>query len=253
MAVIVETRERLAVIRMDDGKANAMNPEFFAALNRAFDEVSDAAAVILMGARSFFSGGLDLPLLAALDRASLEKLYDDLHDTMMRLFLFRAPVVAAVNGHAIAGGCILAFQADLRLMAEGSSKIGLNEIQLGLALPPFVVETFRGRLVPGALERMSAEGPLFSPREALAIGLVDEVVAPGELESRAVERARQLAAFPPAAFAESKRLLRAPAVLRIAEARRQDASRWVDLWFSSEAQRRIGDVVARLAAKKPAS
>ncbi len=172
---------------------------------------------------------------------------------MMRLFLFPKPVVAAVNGHAIAGGCILAFQADLRLMAEGSFKIGLNEIQLGLALPPFVVETFRGRLVPGALERMSSEGPLFSSEEALTISLVDEVVAPAELENRAFERASQLATLPSAAFAESKRLLREPTARRIEESRRKDADRWIDLWFSPDAQRRIGDVVARLAAKKSAS
>ena len=248
----VELRDRLAIVRMDDGKANAMNPEFFADFNRALDRAAGSAAVVLTGARSFFSGGLDLPRLAVLDRGRLEALYDQLHETMMRLFQFPAPVVAAVNGHAIAGGCILAFQADFRVMAEGSFKIGLNEIQLGLALPPFVVETFRGRLAAGALEKMSTEGPLFSPAEALAIGLVDEIVAPADLETRALELASRLASLPSAAIAESKRLVRGPAVSRVAESRGRDAKRWIDLWFSPDARQRIGDVVARLAAKKPA-
>ena len=162
------------------------------------------------------------------------------------MFLLPAPVVAAINGHAIAGGCILAFQCDSRLMAGGSFKIGLNEARLGLALPAFVVETFRGRLAPGALERMILEGPLFSPEEAANAGLVDEVVPAPELEVRAVEKARQLASVPVAAFAESKRLLREEVSVRAEKGRREDSRRWIDLWFSPEAQRRIGEVVAKL-------
>jgi enoyl-CoA hydratase len=247
--ILIEREGEVAVLRMDDGKANAMNPDFFAALEKGIDEAAGAGALVLTGARNFFSGGLDLPFLAAQTRDRLEEIYDSLHSAMMRLFLFPTPVVAAINGHAIAGGCILAFQSDSRLMARGSFRIGLNEAQLGLPLPAFVVETFRGRLAPGALERMTLEGPLFSPEEAVEIGLVDEVVPAPELEARAVERAKHLASVPDAAFAESKRLLREEASVRAERGRKEESRRWIDLWFSPQAQRRIGEVVAKLKKK----
>ncbi len=234
---------------MDDGKANAMNPDFFADLGRALDASTGAGALVLTGARSFFSGGLDLPFLAGLSRERIEEIYGTLHSTMMRLFLLPVPVVAAVNGHAIAGGCVLAFQSDARLMAGGDFKIGLNEVRLGLSLPAFVVETFRGRLSPRALERVILEGTLHSPEEAAAVGLVDEVVPGEELISRAMARARDLASVPKSAFAESKRLLRGDAARRAEEGRREDARVWIDVWFSSDAQRQVGEVVAKLKGK----
>lgn len=242
----LERNGEVAILRMDDGKANAMNPRFFSDLEKGMADARDAGALVLIGARSFFSGGLDLPFLAPLERARIEEIYEALHGSMMRLFSFPAPVVAAINGHAIAGGCVLAFQSDARVMAQGSFKIGLNETQLGLALPAFVVETFRGRLAPGVFERTILEGPLYSPDLALTAGLVDEVAAAPELEGRAVERARQLASIPREAFAESKRLIRAAAVERSERARREDSRQWIDLWFSPAAQRRIGELVAKL-------
>lgn len=242
----VETRGDVAVLRMDDGKANAMNPEFFAGLERGMAEARDAGALVLTGAGKFFSGGLDLPFLAPLARPRIVEIYEALHGTMMRLFSFPAPVVAAINGHAIAGGCILALQSDARVMAQGSFKIGLNEAQLGLAMPAFVVETLRGRFAPGVFERTILEGPLYSPEQALAAGLVDEVAAALELEGRAIERAGQLASVPREAFAESKRLIRAVAVERAEKGRKEDARHWIDLWFSPAAQRRITELVAKL-------
>ena len=242
----IDREGEIAALRMDDGKANAMNPEFFGALERAIDAASGARAIVLTGARSFFSGGLDLPFLASQPRERIEEIYESLHSTMMRLFLLPVPVVAAINGHAVAGGCILAFQSDARLMAEGELRIGLNEARLGLSLPAFVVETFRGRLPARSLERIVLEGSLFSPAEALDVGLVDGVVPAGDLFDRATARARDLASIPARAFAESKRLLRSEASRRAEEGRRDDARLWIDLWFSPAAQDRIGEIVAKL-------
>ena len=244
--ITVEKRGEVAVLRMDDGKANAMNPPFFSGLDRALTDARDAGALVLVGSGSFFSGGLDLPYLAPLGRPEIEAIYEALHGTMMRLFQFPAPVVAAVNGHAIAGGCILAMQSDARTMARGNFKIGLNEAQLGLAMPAFVVETLRGRLPSGSFERTILEGPLYSPEQALAAGLVDEIEETSQLEARAVERAARLASVPREAFAESKRLIRAVAVERAEKGRKDDARHWIDLWFAPPARRRIEEVVARL-------
>lgn len=242
----VERSGEVAVLRMDDGKANAMNHEFFAALDRGMSEARDAGALVVTGAGKFFSGGLDLPFLAPLARPRIEEIYEALHGAMMRLFSFPAPVVAAVNGHAIAGGCILALQADARVMAQGNFKFGLNEAQLGLAMPAFVVETLRGRLAPGVFERTILEGPLYSPEQARAAGLVDELAVAPDLEKRAMERAFELASVPREAFAESKRLIRAVAAERAEKGRKEDARHWIDLWFSPPAQRRIGEIVAKL-------
>ncbi|MGH9442686.1 MAG: enoyl-CoA hydratase-related protein [Thermoanaerobaculia bacterium] len=242
----VEKDGEIAVLRMDDGKANAMQERFFADLDRAFDGAAGAAAVVVAGNGKFFSGGLDLPALSAAGRAEVEKALEHLHRTMMRIFLWPAPVVCAVNGHAIAGGCVLALQGDVRLMADGAFKIGLNEVNLGVGLPVFVFETLRCQVSPALLRRIALEGMLFAPPEALDAGLIDAVVPPGDILRAAVEKARSLSEIPPGAYAQVKGLLRNSAAEAIDRAFERNSREWVELWFSSEAQGRIGEIVAKL-------
>ena len=155
------------------------------------------------------------------------------------------PVVAAVNGHAIAGGCVLVQQADVRVMAAGKFKIGLNETRIGVGLPSAVVETLRFH-APGSFLPVALEGGLFDPDEALRLGLVDEVA--DDAEARALERARELAEIPAAAYAQVKAALRAPFVER-AEVEHEEALEWwLDTWESAAAQKRIGEVVAKLGS-----
>jgi enoyl-CoA hydratase len=247
--ISVEDRGGVALVRMDDGKANAMQQRFLEDFDRALASAEKADAVVVIGARKIFSAGLDLPALVELSRPAIEALMEHFHETMRRTFLWPAPVVAAVNGHAIAGGCVLAMQADRRVMAEGDAKIGINEVQLGLPLPVVVIETFRAQLSPAQLARTAQEGTLFSPAEALEAGIVHATAPADSVEERALATARNLASVGRPAFSAVKGDLRRPAADALDRGRSDDGRAWLDVWFSDPARRRIGEVVARLKSR----
>ena len=248
----IETQGGVAVLRMQAGKANAINPRFLELLEGCLEELSRArpSALVLTGDARSFSAGLDLPALIDLGTGELTGFIRRFSDTMLRVFALPFPVVAAVNGHAIAGGCVLALQTDVRVMASGESRIGLNEVRLGLGLPVAVVETLRCQVPATSLLQVAAEGGLFLPEEALALGLVHEVVDPGQLLARAHQRASLLAALPPLAFAQVKASLRRPALACIAASAETDTADWVATFHAPAAQALLRDAVARLTRKR---
>lgn len=241
----------VAVLGMQAGKANAINPRFLDLLEGCLDELTAAppGALVLTGEGRSFSAGLDLPSLIDLGEAALTDFILRFSATMLRVFTLPFPVVAAVNGHAIAGGCVLALQADVRLMASGESRIGLNEVQLGIGLPAAVVETLRCQVPASSLSPLAAEGGLFLAEEALRLGLVHGVVEPSGLLLQARARAAALAALPPSAFAQVKAALRRPALANIEASAATDAAGWVATFHSPAAQRLLHAAVARLTKK----
>jgi enoyl-CoA hydratase len=242
----------VALLRMSAGKANAINPRFLEVLGTLLDELEAAppGALVLTGEGRAFSAGLDLPALIDFDAPSLTAFIRRFSDTMLRVFRLPWPVVAAVNGHAIAGGCVLALQADERLMAQGEARIGLNEVRLGIGLPAAVVETLRFQVPGRSLVRIAAEGGLFSAEEALTLGLVDEVVGASALLQRALERAAALAAIPSLAFAQVKASLRRPVLERLKANEALDAASWVATFQAPAAQKLLRDVVFQLTKKR---
>lgn len=179
----IERVNEVALLRMEAGKANAIGPTFLHALEALLDEVqaSGARALVLTGYDRYFSAGLDLPSLVSLDRPALAEFIGAFGRTMLRLFALPLPLVAAINGHAVAGGCVIALQADHRIMADRDCRIGLNEAQLGLGLPSVVTETLRSQVPAWALRPIALEGRLFAPHEARGLELVNEVVPEREL------------------------------------------------------------------------
>ena len=238
----------VAILRIRGTKANSMTPEMVDVLGATIGKVleSDARSLVLTGEGKFFSAGLALPALVGLGRPELRAFMRSFGRTMRTLFASPKPVVAAINGHAIAGGAVLALQCDVRIAAAGDQRIGLNEVQLGIALPTSVMEPLRFAVAAKHLAEVALEGRLYSPAEALAVGLVDAVVPPGELEAVAIARARALGAIPPAAFATTKESLRRPVLEAIARNEESDAERWLDTWFSDDAQERLRATVAKL-------
>jgi enoyl-CoA hydratase len=236
----------VARIRLESGKANAMSAQLLDVIERAFDEFegSDARAAIVTGYDRYFSAGLALPGLIDLDRATMTRFIVRFDAVMERVLRCPRPIVAAVNGHAIAGGCVLMLQADWRIGAAGDFKIGLNEVQLGIGLPAIVFETLRLRVPPSSLAPIALEGPLFSPQKAQELGLLDELVPSHELETRALAKAQTLAAVPAEAFAQVKAQLRAPALQAVA--RDPATESWLDTWFSPAAQQRLRAIVDKL-------
>jgi len=240
------------LLRMRAGKANAIGPAWLDRMETLLDDAlaARARALVITGYEGFFSAGLDLPALDALDEQAMGAFMTGFSRTMLRIFELPMPVVAAVNGHAIAGGCVLALQADVRIGASADFRIGLNEVQLGIGLPAVVLESLRAQLPPPSLLPIALEGRLFPPEEALSVGLLHEVLPADRLEQRAVARAMELGALPPSGFATVKRGLRGPVAQRVRELASQDASRWSETWLSDEAKERRRRAIERLSRKK---
>ncbi|MGH7268213.1 MAG: enoyl-CoA hydratase/isomerase family protein, partial [Candidatus Rokuibacteriota bacterium] len=205
----------VAAVRLACGKANALNARSLAALAAALDEAEkeDARAVVLTGYDRFFSSGLDLVSLYELDRPAMDAFVRDFDRVLLRVFAFPCPVVAAVNGHAVAGGCILALACDTRLVAAGDGRIGLNEILLGLPFPASALEIARHAVPAPSLDSVLYGGTLYDPEAALAHGLADGV-CPADVVAEAREVAEGLAERPAGAFRTIKASLKAPALDR---------------------------------------
>jgi len=246
--VAVEDRDGVAVLTLDRPKANAFSPELVAGLSAALTAHEGARAVVLASSLpGMFSAGWDLPLLVDRDRDAMEEFVGAYCDLVRQLFVFGPPVVAALPGHAIAGGLIFAMAADERIVAEGSAKFGLSEVILGVSVPQCLMEPFRHVVGPRAMERLAATGENVDVAKALAMGLVDRAVPKDQLLDAAVERARFLAGLSAPAYAAIKRRSRSAAVARFDAARDHDP--FLDLWFSEAAKVRIHDMVARLKGR----
>ena len=210
-----EVSDKVAQITLDDGKVNAMALPFFEGLNAALDraERERLGAVVIAGRPGVFSAGLDLKLLPTLPPAELARTLRAFGRTMLRVFTFPIPTVAAMSGHAIAGGAMLAFACDLRLMAEGPFRLHLNEVAIGLAFPSWALALAQAAIPPRWHTEAILHARAYAPDEALERHMVHEVVRPAE---RVVEEARAaaapLAALDQAAYAVSKARHRAMAV-----------------------------------------
>jgi enoyl-CoA hydratase len=243
--VRVEAREGIALVTLDRAPANAFVPELVEGLRRAFAESSEARAVLLSSALpNLFSAGWDLPTVVHFDREQMGRFVDSYCDLVREVFAFGAPVLAALSGHAIAGGLILAAAADERYAAEGKALFGLSEVALSVPVPACLLEVFRHAIGARATERLAAAGENCSAQGAVSIGLADRALEPEELPARAWERIRFLADRPARAHAAIKRRIRAEALERFDQSRRDDP--FLDCWFGAEAQKRIGELVAKL-------
>jgi enoyl-CoA hydratase len=243
----IERQGEVALLRLENGKANAISPQFADRLETMLSQLGDARAAVITGQGSAFCAGLDLPSLVGLNRAQMRSFIFRFDNLMMRVFELPIPLVAAINGHAVAGGCVLALQADVRIAVDrDTARIGLNETQLGIGLPSLVVESLRWQLPGPSLAAIALEGRLFSPREALQVGLLHQVAPENELLPQALERASALAALPPAGVRMVKESLRRPGAVASRANEAAEAERWLETWFAPESQRRLGETVARL-------
>jgi enoyl-CoA hydratase len=241
----------IAVLRVSHGKVNALDIELCRHITRRLEELgtSSAQAVVLTGQGGIFSAGVDL--IRVLDGGAgylrdflpvLRKLFDV-------VFFYPKPVVAAVNGHAIAGGCVLACAADQRVMARGSGRIGVTELLVGLPFPAIALEIMRFTAVPAYFREVIFGGGRY-PAEAAAIrGLVDKVVDPEALLASAVEVAQSLASLSPAAFALTKSQTRQPVLDELQRYARGFDTAVDEIWLAPESASRIRDYVSRTFKK----
>lgn len=202
--VTYELNERIATIRMDDGKVNAFSIPMLEALHAAFDQAEhDQAVVVLRGRDNYFSAGFDINVFAEGSERVLEMLR--LGATLAeRVLSFGTPVVTACTGHAIAAGAFLPLVADMRIGTEGQFQIGLNEVKIGLTVPWFVIEIARQRLHPALFDRAVVNATMFRPEDAVTAGFLDRVVSACELGAASLQAARELATLDPTAHAATK-------------------------------------------------
>ncbi|MGB0652113.1 MAG: enoyl-CoA hydratase/isomerase family protein [Thermoplasmatota archaeon] len=233
----VEQQGDVAVVHIEGGKANAMNPAMLEALDGCLDQVeqANARAMVLTGYERFFSAGLDLASLHELDRHGMAQMMERFDAVMRRLFTWPGPVVAAVNGHAIAGGLVLALQADERYCANTKLSLCLKEVVLGVGLPSAVIEPLRLAVAPPHLVPLALEGRSYDPSEGVACGLIQQVVAQDRLVGMAVKRAQELADLPGLGFAHIKEGLRRRALADWEASADASLDLWLDTWFHPRA------------------
>jgi enoyl-CoA hydratase len=217
--IVREDRGAVAVLRMQRGKVSALDVELLEAIREATSELraEGPRGVVLTGTGSSFSAGLDLTRLSEGSGDYLARLLPLLHEVILGLFTFPRPVVAAVNGHAIAGGFVLACTADYRVVVDEGARLGVTELPVGVPFPPAPLEMVRTVLGTAGAREIVYSGRLFGPEEARRLGYADELAPSEEVVDRAVAVAEAWGSTTPAAFELTKRQLQAPTVARLRE------------------------------------
>lgn len=239
-----ELDDGILTLRLAHGKASALDVELLEALGREIQELQGARAVIVTGTGSIFSAGVDLFRIVEGGQAYVDRFVPLLSDFVRAMFALPVPVVAAVNGHAIAGGGVMTLAADYRVMAEGNGRIGVPELLVGVPFPAAALEVVRFAVPPSHVQALIYTGRTLLPAEAHAAGLVDEVVAADALQARAREVAAQLAALSPDVFRMTKQHVRAETLARMDAAAAYDRAA-LALWGAPETHARIRDYVQR--------
>jgi 3-hydroxyacyl-CoA dehydrogenase/enoyl-CoA hydratase/3-hydroxybutyryl-CoA epimerase len=247
----------IVTLTLDDptASANTMNEIYqesmAAAVQRLYDEVDSVTGVVIASAKkTFFAGGNLKNMVQATkdDAGSVFAMGEAVKAGLRRLEQFPRPVVAAVNGAAVAGGCILALAADHRVLRRGAP-IGLNEVKVGVPLPWSVTVLLRASVPASALGRIALLGRNFTDDEALAVGLADEIAAADGFEEACLARLAEFTEKDARALATTKRWLREPMIEDMKEHEPERVRVFLDGWFSPATQQRIRATVASLSKK----
>ena len=253
-AIRIEKQGPLAVLRLDKPRGNAIDEGLVDEMTAACSQLDADTAVrgvLLASAHpKLFCPGLDLVGLLEYDRPAMQRFMGKFSGMVWQLYGLRKPVVAAVGGHAIAGGCILALAADHRVLARGGVQIGLNEVRIGVPLPWSVAVMLRSAITPGALARVALLGRNFADDEALSAGLADELADAAGFEDFCLRRLEEFAEKDPRGVGATKAWLRADALSQMQRDEGRLSKEWLDAWFSEATRARIREIVAGLGKAK---
>lgn len=241
-------RDGHAIVRLSRGRANPLNAELVNELRDTLKQLQQDDAVkgmLLTGSEGFFSAGLDVIELYGYDEPTMRQFWYDFNALVSEMTSFDKPLVCAITGHSPAGGCLLSICADYRVMTEGKYRIGLNEIPVGITIPPTIFNLYAFWLGHGTAYRALAEGRLFSTTEAHAVGLADELTPADQTESRAYEKLAQYTAFLPDVWRQSKRNMRARLLkdLHLAD---EVAEQSLAQWWKPESRAVLKGIVEQL-------
>jgi enoyl-CoA hydratase/carnithine racemase len=247
--ILVEYRDKVAILKLNRDLTNALNLKLVNQLAENLQKMKDDSNVhsLVLGSSNekFFSIGFDIPELFELARKDFRVFYQAFNRVCMDLYTLPKPTIAAITGHAIAGGCILALCCDYRFIAEGRKLMGLNEIKLGIPVPypgdcilQHVTGTRNAREIAGI-------GKFYHPEELLQMGMVDQVLPLKQVLSKSIEKAKLLGALPHEAFRMIKRnrveIAEAQVLTRLAEKEQF----FIECWYSDEARERLEEAIKK--------
>jgi Delta3-Delta2-enoyl-CoA isomerase len=233
---------RLLVVTISRGKANALNSSVVEELHLVFQDAEqsdDIRGVVLASDRpKFFSAGFDVVEVFSYDRQTMHTFFGRFMDLYERMLRFPKPLVAAVSGHAYAGGAVLALACDARVMARGDFGFALNEINLGIVLPPGMIRMVAQAVGATGAREMVVGGQTLTSQRALELGLAVETADPNDTLARSKAQAEELAAKPPAAFKAIKRLFLESTGQHPVGNDREWLDQFIEYWFSAECMER---------------
>src|SRR4051812_2416801 len=235
-------KDGIAEVRLERGPVNALEDQIVEELSTCFrqnGEDEQVRAIVLTGSGKFFSFGFDIPRFLSHPRESFAAYLTRFTTLYREIFSHPKPVVAAINGHAVAGGCMLAIACDARIMAQGKAKIGLNEIGFGSSVFAGSVAMLVCCVGPRRAQDILYGGKLYPSEEALALGLIDAIAGEPELPGTAHDLARTLGSRDPAAFRSIKSMLRRPVLEEMLAREPESIREFVDIWYSERIRKNL--------------
>lgn len=248
-----QTTDNIAYIGLDRGKSNAMHLEMIQELQDELVKAKESPtieAIILHGKEGFFSSGLDLITLYGYDEAQMKAFWEAFIDLIYTLAALPKPVVASITGHSPAGGCVLALCCDYRIMAEGEYIIGLNEVPVGIVVPSGIFELYSFWIGHATAYRNLLEGKLLPPADALAIGLLDEVVPADRIQTFATRKAKSWTQFDRHAWGATKLNLRQELLAKVKENKAEAIEQVLTQWWRPSTRQILKTILENLTKKK---
>ncbi len=247
----VEHKANIAVVKINHPPANAIDASLLTRVEQtAKDQISsDCSAIVLTGEGSIFSAGVDLVQLLKGGTEYIREFLINLEKMLDTLFFCPKPLIAAINGHAIAGGCVIACCADFRLMSAGKFRIGVPELRVGVPFPVIIMELMRAKVNSAYFEEIMLGGATYTPEDALQRGLVDEVVTDEDLLQKAIATAKSLAAIQPEIYSFTKQQIRQSVRTSIDKNNKNYASQIKAFWESEQTQQVIKSYVEQTLKK----
>lgn len=248
-----KVEDHILHILLDRGKSNAMHLEMVTELIEVVLEAKNDLSVegiILTGKEHFFSSGLDLITLYDYDRDQMASFWGAFMMLVKELVSFPKPIVSAITGHSPAGGCVLAICCDYRVMAEGEYIIGLNEVPVGIIVPQSIFRLYSFWLGEGRAYRSLLEGKLFKPAEALAIGLLDEVVPFDRIQNVAMKKMKAVTQFERNAWQASKLNLRKDLIEALSGSHDEVIKQVLEQWWRPSTRAIMKTIIDNLTQKK---
>ncbi|MBY0245330.1 MAG: enoyl-CoA hydratase/isomerase family protein [Sphingobacteriaceae bacterium] len=248
----ISIKDRLAIVTLNRPKANAINKEMMDEINELFKNLSqdeNIGGVIITGHEGIFSAGLDLIELYNYNEQEVADFWKQFLQFTANLVAFQKPMIAAINGHSPAGGCVIALACDYRVMANGKYKIGLNEVPVGIIVPESIFSLYAFWIGEAQASRSLLAGKLFEPEQALAIGLVDELVNPESILTNAERSMRKMMAFEENTWQQSKINTRKKLMQSLSADQSETLALMLKQWWAPQTRENLKLIIESLKPK----